>query len=525
MNSTLTGLGTLGYISSIDVTSTVTGLGSSGYLSSYSTTVFQSNLNSTLTGLGTLGYISTLSLQSTTFALINAISTVAASPGLSTLSTVVSEGFSTLSTNFGVQLSSILSSYTTFARLGNVLTVDQVNGNDATATPSGLPYKTVDAAISNLITGDTVWILPGTYTFTTPITMPSNTSLRGMSLQTVKIIMSNVTTNTTMLTMGPSCRVEDIQLYLHSQDHYTLTGIEFPGTTNMTSKLRTSVVTVDNSNATTGGNSDSTAILASGTGNLGEQSFSFNCLKGSTVNLFSNGNGKKRGILVTGNNCVVSTRDLNVYVATPRDTTSIGSYVGIETFHPTSEIQLRATTVSGPLQIGSFKSSDILQTGGQINIGPGTDIVNKTAGTSSFGTYVYPTTILYGVKGNLIIAGLRTSYLWPGSLSAQVQSGNQPGYPDNTIAYYRIQQRALMNGMTSYLQLAPGQSNSTIVEVVKNGIDTGFKMGYGGNQSGVLTKSTLSVDLALGDLLSVRLSLSTPTTNNSHDLQIQLDIF
>ena len=56
--STVTGLASIGYISTTQLTSTVTGLGSIGG------GVSQSALNSTITGLGTIGYISTTQLTS-----------------------------------------------------------------------------------------------------------------------------------------------------------------------------------------------------------------------------------------------------------------------------------------------------------------------------------------------------------------------------------------------------------------------------------------------------------------------------
>ena len=58
LTSTVTGLGTAGYISSQSFYSTIDGLGSLGYISS-------AFLGSTVTGLGTFGYISTASLSST----------------------------------------------------------------------------------------------------------------------------------------------------------------------------------------------------------------------------------------------------------------------------------------------------------------------------------------------------------------------------------------------------------------------------------------------------------------------------
>ena len=92
--STIEGLGTYGYISTLSflsssvgrdgqLTSTVGGLGSAGYVSTASffsaITNFQTNsltaLNSSLIGLGTLGYVSTFSLVSTSFGISSNLST------------------------------------------------------------------------------------------------------------------------------------------------------------------------------------------------------------------------------------------------------------------------------------------------------------------------------------------------------------------------------------------------------------------------------------------------------------------
>ena len=233
-------------------------------------------------------------------------------------------------------------------KLGNVLVVDSVNGNDSTGAVGGLPYKTVDAAISVATSGMHIWVLPGIYNLQAGITIPTGVSIRGVSLQTCILQMTNVIANTTLVTMGESCRIEDLTLNLTSGGHYTLTGIALPGTTSQTSKIRTCVVTVRNSTASTGGSSAVTGVNASGTGTLSPSSFSFNSLKGSTINVYSNGGGNKRGILVSSSN-TLTTRDLNVYVAAPTDSTSTGSYVGIETNDSTANqygsIQLRATTV------------------------------------------------------------------------------------------------------------------------------------------------------------------------------------
>ena len=346
---------------------------------------------------------------------------------------------------------------------GNVLRVDAINGNDTTASVNGGPYQTINAAVSAATTGTTVWIMPGTYNIP-QIVLPSNIALRGMNLQTCILQATGATGPYTLLTMGENCRVEDLTFNLTSSGHYTLTGILFGGTSSVTSKLRTSVVNVDNSTASYGGTSNVYGILSSGTGNLANGSFSFNCLKGSTINVKSNGAGKKRGILINGTN-TVTTRDLNVYVAQPTDVRSTGSYVGVETNDgstgPTGangSIQMRSTTVGvvlpsyttlgppGATGPQSYTASDVLQTtpttvispaylaSPGIQIGPGVDLVTKTAGGLGLSTYTYPLTIAYGLKGDLV-NGNAAGFLWPGTQLAGTDFPDPSGYygPINTV--------------------------------------------------------------------------------------------
>jgi hypothetical protein len=215
-----------------------------------------------------------------------------------------------------------------------------------------------------------------------------------------------------------------------------------------------------------------TGIQFSGTGSLIASTFSFNSIKGCTINVISNGAGNKRGILVSGTN-QASTRDTNVYVAQPTDTASTGSYVGIETNDPgnTGAIQLRATTsgVVTPAAGEGYSASDILQTtpatitnptylaSPGIQIGPGTDLVTKSAGSKGFSTYIYPTIVYYGLKGNL--SSGTNGYLWPGT--QQISAGT---FPDSGIpaAYFRVQQPCLLSGMSASLTTPPTGGTVTL---------------------------------------------------------------
>lgn len=519
--------------------------------------------------------------------------------------------------------------------IGNVAFVDIVNGNDGTGSVNGLSFKTVEAglaAVSAFGSPASLWVMPGTYTLasaTTGLTMPAGCAMRGQNLQTTKIVMnaSNPGGTVTMLTMGNNSRVEDLSLTLNSSNATTnLVGIELPGTTSGTSKLRSSVLTVDNSGLASGTSTNVTGILANGSGSLGDASFSFNFTRAVTVNIFSNGGGNKRGI-----NCTTATeatfRDTNIYVREPTDITSAGSYVGVESANASSSVQFRTcsigsapflistaklpvvaaattnialtgaytlqgvalttgmqvlatgqtiginngiwvvnsggawtraadlpvgasslnarTRVYGGTYVGTvwtcstngivgtdsltfiqknYSGSDILQTSpgtGFINsgiqIGPGCDLLNKTAGGKPFTTYVTPMLLISALKGNVDASD---HYMWPGTLVTNL---------DATEVFIRIQQKTIVQGMMVTLRTPPGSGKSTTITVNRSSTGvagSGFPTLMAttlSNSTKLGTCYTVSEDFQLGEFLSIKV-LGTAGLSSA-DLVVELDIF
>ena len=559
------------------------------------------------------------------------------------------------------------------AQLGNVARVDAVYGNDSTAYIGGLPFATINAAIAAInaasATYITIWVLPGTHTVAptgtnTPITdttgatlyplivLPATTSLRGMNVNGAIITCTTPSQNTALLQMGENCRVEDLTLTLAQTDFtggtWNLVGIYKPGSTAVTSKLRTCVVNVNNAAIPVTATTNVYAVQCDGTGgivnNLPQVTlFSFNGLKGSTLNVYSNGGGKKRGIILT-NSCGATTRDLNVYVAAPSTITSTGptgTYVGVETSDIPSTghtgnaaiIQMRGTTVgawypwnyaSSPVQgpTGSYQSSDILQTSPAIfstavsavtpatptagyvtytvgttsgflpgfnvifsgigpstrayyngtypitsvtsntivvpsdnvtttgitfttavatssliptaqtpgiQIGPGTDLVTRSAGGLGFTSYIQPNILFYGVAHDLN-STTPFGYLWPGTLPADAFKGT---YPDTStpIAFYRAQEPVLVTGMSIAVGTPPGSGQYITVTVCKNAAGTpsavpsnptSITITLSGNTS-VGTYYNTSVFFATGDYLSVHLNSSSGSA--AANLSLQVDLF
>lgn len=419
-----------------------------------------------------------------------------------------------------------------FPKMGNTIVVDQINGNDLTGTINGLSFQTVNAAVTYMGTiplpagGVTCWILPGTYALTGGLTIPNTCSLRGLSTQTTRITWAaSVPGGTaTMLTMGENTRVEDVTLTLTSSNATTnLVGVRTPNTTSNTSKLRTAVVTVNNAGLAVGTTTNVYGILDDGTGTLGPGTFSFNFTRGVTINVLSNGGGVKRGVLVTGANDITF-RDTNIYVAAPTDAASTGSYHGVETTNNDSDAEFRTSSIYGPSTAGGYTGSDILQTAPTVGVitnkgiqlGPGVDLLNKTAGGKPFTTYVTPSTLLYGLNGNVQNA---TRYLWPGVQATA----------DNTQVFYRFQQKAIVQGMGIQARVAPGGANSFTVTVLKSptgvvgsGVATVMTATMGGANTFAFQYG-VSVDFAQGEYLAVEIASVAPGT--AADVVVELDLF
>lgn len=415
--------------------------------------------------------------------------------------------------------------------IGNVILVDQVNGNDATGEVNGLPVQTVEAAIAyinaNALTGVTIWVAPGTYNLTAGITIPNTCALRGFNVQTTTIQWAaSVPGGTaTLITMGTQTRVEDLTLLLTSTNATTnLVGVALPGTTSQTSKLRTCVVTVNNASVPTGSTTTVTGILSNGATPIVNSSWTTNFTRGVTVSVYSNGGGSKRALLCSTAS-TITMRDTNLYCAPPADVASTGSYIAVETSNANALATLRTCSVGGGLDgAGAYTGSDIYQsapaTGGGttaygIYLGDGTDLINHRALGAPFSITSPATLLVYSLNGNVANAA---RYYWLGNQTAG----------DSQEVFIRIQERQLIYGLFITLRQAPGLGQSVTVTVRKSltGVPgSGVPTVMTATISGASTNGQFygaSAFFEKGEFLSVQ---STATGGVPSDLVIELDSF
>ena len=151
--STVAGLGTAGYVSTLSLTSSIAGLGTAGYVS---TSWFQS----TLDGLGTLGFISTTEDTVRTTSTVSGLGTigyVSAQQGLITISSLQTSSIA--ASLRGVQF--LLAGSGSLLSTGIFYSQDGTTGSNATLVPNIINYYDAAVASNGFLqaTGGTEYVL------------------------------------------------------------------------------------------------------------------------------------------------------------------------------------------------------------------------------------------------------------------------------------------------------------------------------------------------------------------------------
>jgi len=133
----------------------------------------------------------------------------------------------------------------TSVSMGNTVVVDAVNGNDGTGVAGrlDLPFLTISAGLAAASSGDTVWVLPGTYDESS-LVLPTGVTLHGFDRLRCLIAHSTID-NTTVVTMGEDTCIENISIEAGSAAFPTggRALIAFPSTTSATSVARNVLLT------------------------------------------------------------------------------------------------------------------------------------------------------------------------------------------------------------------------------------------------------------------------------------------
>lgn len=370
-------------------------------------------------------------------------------------------------------------------------------GDDTSGAIGGYPFKTINGAISAInntaATGITIFVYPGIYDES--IIMPPGNSLKGVSLLTVTIRRQNVTSNTTLLTMGENSSVEDVSLILNSTNHVNLIGVAFPGTTSQTAKLRTATITVDNSTAPANGTSNIYGIHSFG---IAIPNDNTSAVRAITTTVNSTGLGNKRALLVNTNTHNFYCRDINLVV---NRTSGSGSFIGAEVNQNGAQLGLRLASIQGA-------TADISQTSGVITVGS-TNLVNSNANNLGFSPLLQPPIIIWSDPGRLPTTSTR--FYRPGTASVST-----------TEVFIRISQKCIIKSLSIRSLTGPGGSIVDTWVVRKNGVNTPLTISLTGTQTSNINNNS-SVTFQAGDSLS--LAVTTGGNSGTTDTVVQVDIY
>lgn len=357
---------------------------------------------------------------------------------------------------------------------GNTLTVDAVYGDDGLAALNryAVAFKTISAALLLAAAGQNVVVNAGTYEET--LTIPDDVSLTGAGAQCVVIQKLDVMADTTLITVGTNCRLENFTANLSSAGNFNLTGISFPTGTSITTKMRNSIWTVT---STFVGAQSVIGVLSAGTSALGYTAV--NAIQRSSINVVSSSNGISRGIYVSGTNRF-SVRDMVVYA---RGTGT--NIMGVETTGVNSYCEIKTSTIAGIL-------SDISRTEPSSTILLGfTDLRFNHTNGHSFSVVTESSTTFFGVIGNL--KNNHLYYLVPG--------GSTETTIDSLGAPFLIptpQDMVLFSGTVNYTG-AIAVGNFVTFRIYRSGVVPPVYTIQLTNGETIKTETTVSVDFNMND--------------------------
>lgn len=362
--------------------------------------------------------------------------------------------------------------------VGNTLTVDAVYGDNMFAIPNryGYYFKTIAAALALAVAGENVVVNAGVYEET--LTIPDGVSLTCAGAQCVVIQKLNVLADTTLITVGNNCRLENFTAKLTTAASVNLIGINYlTSGSSITTKLRNSIWTVQNTFV--GGTANVFGVYSGGTSDTGFTAV--NAIQRSTINVLSSTNGIVRGIYVNGPNRF-AVRDIVVWCRGAGSPVVNGTnIVGVETNDAAAYCEIKTSTVGGYLY-------DINRKLGTIKLGF-TDMINNKDGSKSFSVVTESSQVVFGILGNLNVG--KTYYLVPGTMP----EGSFPNM-GTPLPIPASQSMILFSGTAVFDGNLTG--HTLTFTMYKNGVVTLFSITLTSTEPSK-TLNTLSVDFNQGD--------------------------
>jgi hypothetical protein len=306
---------------------------------------------------------------------------------------------------------------------------------------------------------------------------------------------------TDLVTLGSGSILQAVTLQLISTTHVQLRGVVFPSGSAVTSQIRLVSIVVNNAGAGGSGTSDVFGVYCTGIG-WNSVTFADAHLNLVLIAVSSNGNGKKRGIMIDFSSGTLNMGVVRSIASNASSTGGSGTYIGLETNTTGSTAQIRFAVMGGT-------SADISQTSGMISMA-WTQLLNTNANGYGFTPFVAPSFLSWQNGANALSNG--TNYC---VLSGDCQS--------TTETFLIVSTPTLYKGFYLHSNSGPTTGNSCTFTVRRNSIDTSLVLLM---TEGVvdLNLNTVSVRFLSNDLLSLK-AVCTDALFQPIGVNLKLDFF
>jgi uncharacterized delta-60 repeat protein len=372
---------------------------------------------------------------------------------------------------------------------GNIVRVDAVYGDDATARRGywNYPALTITKALTLAQSGDTIWVFPGNYQAgeTFPFTVPSGVSIKGIQKENCSITAS-VSSATDLFTLAGNNAIENLTISVTNYANSQLRGIVFSGTSTANSYIQN----VDLSVTFSAGSSATSNAIGIYSGGTGQPSNDWVNIRGCRIYVTYNGTGSGRGILMDTAASYLYVSDSNIYATRASGT---GTVYGVQTNVANALCSVRASTIFGT-------TYSVQQTLGTIEL-TATDLDSLGLTGLGWTDGLSPKIIVWGWSGNFAPGTVANYFLYPGVVA-----------PTTTQVYIRFAQPVMVKAMSIRLTGNGESANATPFTLYKNGAVTPLVLSL---PASALTATTTanSVYYATGDTLSIL--VRKPSTSGS----------
>lgn len=381
-------------------------------------------------------------------------------------------------------------------RLGNIVRVDAVYGNDSIGQRNGDPFATITAALAVAQSGDTVWIFPGTYGAgeTFPFSVSSGVNIKGLQKADC-IINASVTTATDLFTFYYGNAIENLTINLTGYTDVLVRGIVFSSTATANSYISNVDLNVTLS-AGSSAASNAVGVYSNGSGAPGSNWVN---LRQSNITVTYNGTGSGRGILLdtSANKFYVSDSNITATLAS-----GAGTAYGVQTNTANAVCDIRASTIFGTTYSTQQSLGSIVLTA--------TDISSTGLVGLGWTDGMTPKILLWSKTG-LLSTG--SNYLYPGiyGSTTTIRAATQ----------VMISQAMTVKAISVHVSVAPS-TNPVLFTVYKNSGTTLITMSLAaGAMSATATGN--SVVFNAGDLISINVNKNG--AGNCNDVIVAMEFY